>query len=387
MEDLIRDLNEKIIKYKSETDSVDELVDDNKSLFDESISSRSGQRIDEVSAEALQLINEIRNRKPPKIEIKNTIRVSPFQINVENKRRNRIPDVKPMLNNNRQPISMADLKDSVVAPSVKVDPLPIMINDIPTFQEVMEELGMPKLIDRENKSQPLYMVDCRILSEKLLKNLITKRAEIFLKKLESGRVDRGTQTFVSTTGKQRSAACVTCKSRDHHFIDCKLPMRPGICLICGAEGFETKDCVYPHGIEHELALNKCVGCSNDLSIYCPECPDCNVRYAGLVDWLRLNYATWPTWAIPLDHRYLVNEHEFGELRRTFKANFSNKNDYPNRVRSFLIRETSLSATDRPANRTEPFKNKLSEEKRLLSDRSLTTRFADLTLDEVMALRP
>lgn len=332
MEELMRDMQRKVVDYGSRADSLSKLTDDSESLFVGSTSSLnvdSTQQIKVISTEAQQLIEEIRNRQPPKIQLKNTARVTPFEIDAENKRRKRIPNVKPMLGDRGQPLTMAELDDSIVAPSVKVDPLPYTVKEIPSFQEVMDELGVPRMLEQDNWAQPLYMVDCRILSEKLLNALITKRSEITLKKMEAKKVDRGTQTYVSVTGKQRSAACVNCRSREHRFTECGLPMRPGFCLICGADGFETKDCIYPHGIEHELTLNKCVGCSNDLSIYCPECPDCNVRYAGLVDWLRLSYVTLPTWAIPYDHRYLINEHEEEELRRKTKANFANRDDYPN----------------------------------------------------------
>ncbi|XP_051159159.1 uncharacterized protein LOC127286449 [Leptopilina boulardi] len=390
MDDLMREMTLKVSDFKGQDDQIDQIFDDNASLFDENLTSSSTtseRRIDEISADAQQLINEFRNRKPPKIELTNTVRVTPFDIRSENKKRNRIPDVKPMLRKDGQQMRMTDRTDSVIAPSVKVEPLPYTINDIPTFQDVMKELGVPTLVDSENQFQPLYMVDCRMLSEKLLKNLITKRAEIFLKKMEAKKVDRGTQTFVSVTGKQRTAACVNCRSREHRFTECKMPMRPGFCLICGADGFETIDCIYPHGVEHELALNKCVGCSNDLCIYCPECPDCNIRYAGLVDWLRLNYVTLPAWAIPSDHKYLINEHTEEQLRRKIKANFANQNDYVNRVRAFLIRENALSLIEKPANNMTPSKKDLSEEKRRQAVQSLTTEFADQSLDEVMALRP
>lgn len=56
----------------------------------------------------------------------------------------------------------------------------------------------------------------------------------------------------------------------------------------------TDDCIYPYGIEYERTLGRCSGYSTDLKVHCPECPDCDIGYGDIVDWLRLNYATWPT---------------------------------------------------------------------------------------------
>ena len=98
------------------------------------------------------------------------------------------------------------------------------------------------------------MADCRIVSQIMLKDLIMKRARILVTNKESTKVDRGTQTFVTYVGKQHVTGCVNCKSREHHFKNCSLPYRPGFCRICGADGFDTNDCVYPHGIEEKLII-------------------------------------------------------------------------------------------------------------------------------------
>lgn len=111
--------------------------------------------------------------------------------------------------------------------------------------------------------------------------------------------------FVAYVQKQHVASCINCRMRKHHFRECRLAYWPGSCQICGAEAFDTTDCIYPHGIEHKQALGRCPGCSRDINRYFTEFLDCNVRHKGLVDWLSLNYATWPTWLFPTDQQYLV----------------------------------------------------------------------------------
>ena len=164
-----------------------------------------------------------------------------------------------------------------------------------------------------------------------------------------------------------------------------MPYRPGFCQICGADGFDTTDCIYPHGIEHEYALGRCAGCSRDLSLYCPECPDCNIRYADIIDWLRLNYATFPTALVPKDHQYLINEGEEA-LKRKVKAKFDNPTDYPNRVRAYLIRQNALAAAPVVANPAAKSATALSEEKRKFALRKLFSPHVNKTLDEIMQER-
>lgn len=255
-----------------------------------------------ISTEVHSLIREIEDLARPNLKLSRTQRVSSAQIYAENVTRKRIDTkIHPL-----EKVGSGAVKRSVddpmalIAPSVTVKPL--VLDHVPSFDEVVRELGVPELLASQGQRPPLYIADCRILSQDLLKKLVNKRAEHLVSRLESTKVSRGTQTFVSQAGKQHVAGCVNCRSRDHHFSECQLPFRPGFCQICGAEGFDTLDCIYPHGIEHEMALGRCPGCARDLSLYCPECPDCNIRYAGLVDWLRLNYATWPTEWIPEDHR-------------------------------------------------------------------------------------
>ncbi|XP_071568752.1 uncharacterized protein [Temnothorax nylanderi] len=264
--------------------------------------------------------------------------------------------------------------------------MPLPLAKMPSFDKVRKELGVPELPDATGGKTPLYFADCRIISEGMLKDLIIKRAKLLVERMQSTKVDRGTQTFVTSVGKKHVAGCVNCRSKEHHFKDCRLPYRPGFCQVCGADGFDTDDCVYPHGIEHELALNRCPGCATDLSLYCPECPDCNIRYGDIVDWLRLNYATWPTALIPKDHQYLVNEGT-ETLKRRVKAKFDDPTDYPNRVRAFLIRENALFSAPVVANSAAPSAKELSVEKNLLAIQAVCAPRNRKALDEIMRERP
>lgn len=267
---------------------------------------------------------------------------------------------------------------ALTAPSVTVKPLPL--EKVPTFDEILHELGVAKPT-KDTK----YMVDCRILDKDALRTLINERAKMLVTQLEAQKVDRGTQTFVSITGKTPVKGCVNCLSGDHHFKHCSLPYRPGFCHICGAQGFDKTDCIYPHGIEHEMALNRCFGCSGDLQLYNPECPDCNIRFPGLSDYLRLNYASWPAWMIPSDHRYLHDEAE-KKLKREGRAKFTDPKDHPNKVRAFLIRENALLKA-KPANPEAQSAQELSENKRKLALKALLTPGANKTLDKIMEERP
>lgn len=338
------------------------------------------------SYEAIELIKEIKGRSPPRIKLGHTTtRVTPNQLHAENLKRNRIPkdhkEVEKLKGSNR-PLLTTDDHRAQLAPSTAVRPAAYRP---PTFKEFLGELGLEKSV-RERPEKPLYFVECRMLSDEALKDLICKRAAMLVARKDSQTVTRGTQTYVSQAGKARVQGCVNCRSYTHHARDCKLPYRPGFCQICFADGFDTKDCVYPHGIEHEAALGLCVGCGTDLSLYCPECPDCNIRYKDIVDWLRLNYATWPSWAIPADHKYLVNE-GVEVLKRRVKAKFDDPNDTPNRVREFLIRENALSIAPDVANRNVPTMEQLSEEKRQLAMRALVHPLTKKTLDEIIRERP
>lgn len=90
--------------------------------------------------------------------------------------------------------------------------------------------------------------------------------------MEGTKFDRRSQTFVSCVGKQHYSVCVNYNSRKNHFRDCKFLYRPGFCRVCGPT-----------------------------SLFCPECPDCNIRNQGILDWLRLNYAIWPAQDIPSEN--------------------------------------------------------------------------------------
>lgn len=152
---------------------------------------------------------------------------------------------------------------------------------IPRFQEVVKELGVPQPVNHRCKEQPTSLAEYRIVSQSLLKDIIKKkRAEIFVKKMETTKFVRGTQTLVSCVAKQHIIGCVNYRSRKQHVRECKLAHRPGFCHICGADGFDTDDCIYPHVIEHEYALGGSPGCSRGLSLFCPEYPDCNIRTKG-----------------------------------------------------------------------------------------------------------
>lgn len=199
-------------------------------------------------------------------------------------------------------------------------------------------------------------------------------------------VDRSTQTYVTQVKKQTGHGCINCRSREHGFRECLLPYRPGFCTICGADGFDTLDCIFPHGIEHEIALGRCPGCSREEYLYCPECPDCNIRHAGLIDYLRLNYATWPSFLIPKDHRYLV-DNTVDDLKRRIKAKFNDKDDLPIRIRKFLIRENALMSVDKSAKINVSSPLQLSEEKRQRAVKALLEPQTKETMDEVMRKRP
>ncbi|XP_071575279.1 uncharacterized protein [Temnothorax nylanderi] len=346
-----------------------------------------GKATSATSLEALRLIEEIRTLPPPRLKLTKPTKISAAEVHAENAKRNRIP-------NRDHPLQMSstwkrtsrttDDPKALVAPSVTIAPLPL--TKMPSFDEVLKELGVPELLGAASEKTPLYFTDCRIISEGMLKDLVIKRAKLLVERIQSTKVDRGTQTFVTSVGKKYVAGCVNCRSREHHFKNCNLPYRPGFCRICGADGFDTDDCIYPHGIEHELALHRCPGCTTDLSLYCPECPDCNVRYGDIVDWLRLNYATWPTALVPKDHRHLINEGA-EVLKRKVKAKFDDPTDHPNRVRAFLIRENALLSAPFVANRTEPTARELSVERNLLAIQAICSPRNEKSLDEIMRERP
>lgn len=341
-----------------------------------------------INLEALQLIREIRDLPPPRLKLtKPPARMTAAEIRAENIRRNRISTKAhplKMSTSKKGELRTTDDPKAQVAPSVTVKPAPL--REMPKFDDVLKELGIPEYAGAAEGKTPLYFADCRILSEAMLKRIIMKRADILVERMQSTKVNKGTQTFVTNVGKQYVVGCVNCRSEEHHFKACQLPYRPGFCRICGADGFDTEDCIYPHGIEHEYALGRCPGCSTDLSLYCPECPDCNVRYGDITDWLRLNYATWPTALVPKDHQYLINEGT-EVLKRKVKAKFDDPADHPNRVRAFLIRENALSVASSNANPATATAPQLSEEKRLLALQVLSSQPVKKSLDEIMREKP
>lgn len=132
-------------------------------------------------------------------------------------------------------------------------------------------------------------------------------------------------------------------------------------------------------------LGNCAGCSRSLELYCPECPDCNIRHEGIVDWLRLNNSTWPTWAVPEDHQYLVCG--ASQLKRQIEAKFDDSQDYPNRIRGFLIRENALSTMEKFANPKEKTAKQLSEKKRARAIKVLLTPMTSSDVEQIMEERP
>ncbi|KAK2578374.1 hypothetical protein KPH14_000837 [Odynerus spinipes] len=305
----------------------------------------------EISEEILGLLSEIRNRPPPRIKTSRVI-VTEDDLQRENLLRRRIDSgfhPLQMSTKYQRPARSTDNPTACVAPSVAVKPAPFIRDQ--TFNEILRELGVPGFTPTESQKKPVYFVDCRIISEQMLKDIITKRAEALVVKMS----------------KENSS-------------------RPGFCQICGADGFDKEDCIYPHGVEHERMLGRCPGCSRDLSLYCPECPDCNIRYADLTDWLRLNYATWPSWSIPVDHRVMVEQTD-SYLKRKFKVKFDDPSNEANKIRQFLIRENALATAEFLANPAAKTAIQMSEEKRQQAVCTLYTPLAHKTLDEVMKERP
>ena len=70
-----------------------------------------------------------------------------------------------------------------------------------------------------------------------------------------------------------------------------------------------------------------------------------------------------------------------------KAIFTDSDDYPNRLRRFLIRENALGKGVVPANPEAPSAIQLSEAKRRLAVKALTAPFVKKSLDEIMEERP
>lgn len=343
--------------------------------------------------EVQELLEGIKQLSPPRLHSVKPTRMTQDQLMAENQRRYRLPIKDPVLQKSEetgQPLTTFDLPRHTLAPSVKFGPVPA--REMPTVDQMLREMGLISQSTPQSGPPPLYLVECRIINEETLKSLIKRRARHLLEKMHSDEgeksyVDRGTQTYVTTVAKPFVAGCVNCRSRDHHVKKCTLPFRPGFCHICGADGFDTDDCIYPHGVEHELALNRCVGCGNDLSLYCPECPDCNIRYKGIVDWLRLNYTTLPTWAIPPDHQYMVDEKK-ALLTRQLKMKFSDPRSKPNQIRKFLIRENALETNVRAEN-PEALKivDKLTSSKRHQATQALLAPYVEEQLEKILKEKP
>ena len=168
----------------------------------------------EISRDAERLLEEIKNLPPPELKLTKPTRVSAAQLQAENIRRNRLPasSHSSIKTGSGKEHCSTDIPTALVAPSVAVYPLPI--EKVQSFDDVLQELGVPHLTSPKGQEQPLYMADCRIVSQTLLKDLIMKRAKILVARKESTKVDRGTQTFVTYVGKQHVAGCVNCKYRD-----------------------------------------------------------------------------------------------------------------------------------------------------------------------------
>ncbi|XP_063982113.1 uncharacterized protein LOC135165093 [Diachasmimorpha longicaudata] len=338
---------------------------------------------DSLSPEAWVLLHEISGREPPKDSAKWKI-YSKREIDNENAMRRRTPGAfLPKLKSpsTARAIRSTDDPQVLLAPSVTVYPAPVPKST--SFSEFLEEHNITSITATEN-GRPQYLLD-----DDQLKQLIIGRAQTLVARMDAKKIDRGTQTYVSQSGKQHTVGCLNCGA-EHHYTKCQLPLRPGFCHVCGAKGYDAEDCPYPHGVEHEYALGRCWGCSKEQSLYDPNCPDCNIRWEGMVDWMRLNYATWPAWLIPPEHRVMVGEESKeieSMLKRKIKYKFNNPHDAPNKLRRFLIRENALVGAPTLANPKLPKPIDLSEEKRRLAVQALQAPVALHHLDEIMKERP
>ena len=200
------------------TSSIQKVLLDAKKFLDaghDSVSASSTERVDavntstthkgrKISRDAEKLLNEIRSLPPPELELTKPGRISPAQLQAEDSRRNRIPALgHPVLRfgSGKESTSM-DFPTALVPPSVTVHPLPL--DKIPSFEDILQELGVPQLVNPKGQQQPLYMVDCRVVSQTQLKDLILKRAKILVEKMEAKKINRGAQTFVRSS-KRNSA--------------------------------------------------------------------------------------------------------------------------------------------------------------------------------------
>lgn len=335
----------------------------------------SGSPENPILTEVQKLLEAIENIPTPKkggwyIE-------TTTEIEKENKLRQRTPGanlVKQKSPALAREVRSTDNAEAQLAPSVTVSPT--SMPPLPSFTQFLLKNDLQVLSNQPQEQKVMFLID-----EEELKRLVTERAKMLVAGKDARKVDRGTQTYVTQVGKLHSSGCINCGSKLHHFTKCNLPLRPGFCNQCGAQGFDAEDCPYPHGVEHERALDRCAGCSRDLSLYCPECPDCNIRWAGCVDFFRLNYAIMPAWMIPEDHQIMVGEAE-SAIKRRFKIKFDNPTDAANKIRHFLIRENALLSAPRIANPEIPTASQLSRDKR---ERALAALEAPVThkhLDEI-----
>uniref|UniRef100_A0A6V7LX04 Uncharacterized protein n=1 Tax=Bracon brevicornis TaxID=1563983 RepID=A0A6V7LX04_9HYME len=140
-----------------------------------------------------------------------------------------------------------------------------------------------------------------------------------------------------------------------------------------------------------MTLGRCPGGSVDLSLFCPECPDYNIRFEGSADWLRMNYSTWPDFMIYEDHRIPIGDSEYSMLKKRITMKFDNQADFPNKLRRFLIRENALIDADTFASphvvRQLGVLNQLTEGKRDRAVQALVAPIQHHHLDDLMAERP
>ena len=90
--------------------------------------------------------------------------------------------------------------------------------------------------------------------------------------------------------------------------------------------------------------------------------------------------------VPIDHRYMISGGK-QELKRKFEAKFDDPDDYPTRLRRFLVRENALQAKDIKANPEAESAIQLSETKMRLAVKALCLPLIDKSFDEIMREEP
>uniref|UniRef100_A0A6V7LXT4 Uncharacterized protein n=1 Tax=Bracon brevicornis TaxID=1563983 RepID=A0A6V7LXT4_9HYME len=97
-----------------------------------------------------------------------------------------------------------DYPNALLAPSITIPSTSIAV---PTFDEVLRELGILKGNESHQDNDRLYFTDMRVITGQQLKALVVKRAQIVVAQKCAGKVDRSSQTYVTQAGKQRQQGC------------------------------------------------------------------------------------------------------------------------------------------------------------------------------------